>query len=65
MPKVELELELEQVVKILERLTPAELETLQLSLNPELTGELKKSREKGKTELKQRKTLSKEELFSD
>ena len=65
MPKVELELGLEQVVKILERLSPAELETLQLSLNRELTGALKRTCEKGKAELKQRKTLSKEELFSD
>ena len=41
MPKVELELELEQVARILEGLSPSELETLELLLNPELKAELK------------------------
>jgi len=41
MPKVELELELEQVARILEGLSPGELETLELLLNPELRAEFK------------------------
>jgi len=65
MPKVELELELEQIVGILEGLSPGELETLELLLNPELRDELKKRREEAKIELKQGKTLSKTELLSE
>jgi hypothetical protein len=65
MPKIELELELEQIAKILDELSPDELETLELLLNSELRAELKERREKGKTELKEGKTLSKTELFHE
>jgi hypothetical protein len=65
MPKVELELEIEQIAKILRELSPGELETLELLLNPELRAELKERREKGKLELKEGKTLSKTELFPE
>lgn len=65
MPKVELELEIEQIAKILERLSPGELETLEILLNPELRDELKRRRDEARTEFKQGKMLSKDELFSD
>ena len=65
MPKVELELELEQVARILEVLSPSELETLELLLNPELRTNLKGRWESARTELKKGKTLSKAELFSE
>lgn len=65
MPKVELELELEQVARILEVLSPSELETLELLLNPELRTKLKRRWESARTELKEGKTLSKAELFSE
>ncbi len=56
MPKVELELELEQVARILERLSPGELETLEILLNPELRAELKGRWESARTELEEGKT---------
>lgn len=65
MPKVELELELEQIAKILGELSPGELETLELLLNPELRAELKQRREKGRLELKEGKTLSRTDLFRE
>jgi hypothetical protein len=65
MPKVELELGIEQIAKILEGLSPGELETLEILLNPELRDELKKRRQEAKLEFEQGKTLSKDELFSD
>ena len=65
MPKVELELEIEQIAKILEGLNPGELETLEILLNPELRDELKRRREEAKVEFEQGKTLSKDELFAD
>ena len=65
MPKVELELEIEQIAKILEGLNSGELETLEILLNPELRDELKRRREEAKVEFEQGKTLSKDELFAD
>jgi len=65
MPKVELEVEIQQIAKILKRLSPGELETLEILLNPELRDELKRRREEARVEFKQGKTLSKEELFSE
>lgn len=65
MPRVELELEIEQIATMLEELSPGDLETLEILLNPELRDELKKRREEARIELKQGKTLSKDELFSD
>jgi len=64
-PRVELELEIEQIATMLEELSPGDLETLEILLNPELRGELKKRREEARIELKQGKALSKDELFSD
>jgi len=65
MPKVELEVGIEQIAKVLKRLSPGELETLEILLNPELRDKLKKRREEAKIEFEQGKTLSKEELFSN
>jgi len=65
MPKVELEIRIEQIAKILKELSPGELETLEVLLNPELRDELKRRRREAKIEFEQGKTLSKEELFSD
>lgn len=65
MPKVELELRVEQIAKMLESLSPQELETLELLLQPELAAELKQRRREARTELKEGKALSKEELFVD
>ena len=65
MPKVELEVRIEQIAKILKGLSPGELETLEVLLNPELRDELKRRRREAKIEFEQGKTLSKEELFSD
>jgi len=65
MPKVELEVGIEQIAKILEGLSPGELETLEILLNPELRDELKRRRQEAEIEFKQGRTLSKEELFSN
>ncbi|MCD6318338.1 hypothetical protein J7M02_04665 [Candidatus Aerophobetes bacterium] len=65
MPKVELQVGIEQIAKVLKRLSPGELETLEILLNPELRDKLKKRREEAKIEFEQGKTLSKEELFSN
>ncbi|MBE0478926.1 hypothetical protein IBX65_07405 [Candidatus Aerophobetes bacterium] len=65
MPKLELEVEIEQLAKILEGLSPGELETLEILLNPQLTDELKRRRQEAKIKFEQGETLSKEQLFSD
>ncbi|MHC1578882.1 MAG: hypothetical protein ACXQTH_04010 [Dehalococcoidia bacterium] len=65
MPKVELELEVEQIARILEALSQQELETLELLLQPRLAAELKQRRQEARTELEKGKTLSKAELFVD
>lgn len=65
MPKVEMELEIEQIAKILESLSPGELETLEILLTPELRDALKERREEGRREFEQGKTLSKDDLFSE
>jgi len=65
MPRVELELGVEQIAKMLEALSPQELETLELLLQPELAAELRQRRQEAKTELEEGKTLSKAELFVD
>ncbi|MBT9160781.1 MAG: hypothetical protein AAGB97_08215 [Dehalococcoidia bacterium] len=64
MPKVEFDLEIEQIAKMLEGVSPGELETLEILLNPELRDELKKRRGEARIEFEQGKTLSKDELFS-
>lgn len=64
MPKVELELGIEQIAKILEELSPGELETLEILLNLDLMDELKKRREEARIEFEQGKALSKDDLFS-
>jgi len=56
---------LERLAHIMEGLSPAELETLEFLLQPELAIELKQRRQEAKTELKEGKTLSKVELFVD
>ena len=65
MPKVELELGVEQIAKMLEALSEQELETLELLLQLELAGELRQRRQEAKTELEEGKTLSKAELFAE
>jgi hypothetical protein len=65
MPKIQVELEIEQIAKILEGISSGELETLEILLRPELRDELRKRREEARIEFEQGKTLSKDELFSD
>jgi hypothetical protein len=65
MPKIRVELEIEQIAKILEGIRSGELETLEILLRPELRDELRKRREEAGIEFEQGKTLSKDELFSD
>ncbi|MCI2429336.1 hypothetical protein LM602_06390 [Candidatus Acetothermia bacterium] len=64
MPRIEVELKLEEIAQALKRLTPGERETLAILLNPKLRAELKNRWQKARTELKTGKTLSEEELFS-
>lgn len=59
MPKVEVDLKLEQLARALNALSPGELETLELLLNPELGEELKRRRREARGE-----TLSEDELFA-
>lgn len=65
MPRVELELGVEQIARILEALSKQELETLELLLQPELAAELSQRRQEARTELEEGKTLSEAELFLD
>ena len=65
MPRVEVELGVEQIAKMLEALSQQELETLELLLQPELASELRRRRQEAKTELEEGETLSKVELFVD
>jgi len=62
MPKVEVELE--QLAHALQTLSPGELETLELLLNPELTDELKHRRQDGRNALAHGEALSEAELFA-
>jgi len=64
MPKVEVELKLEQLAQALKALSPEELESLELLLTPELTEELQRRRREAQEELAQGKALSEEELFA-
>jgi len=64
MPKVEIELDLEQLAQALNALGPDELESLEFLLNPELTEELQRRRREAREELAQGKALSEEELFA-
>ncbi|HIC96588.1 TPA: hypothetical protein EYP12_08210 [Candidatus Bipolaricaulota bacterium] len=64
MPKVEIELKLEQLAQALNALSPGELETLELLLNPELTEELRRRRKEAREELAQGEALSEDELFA-
>jgi hypothetical protein len=65
MPKVEVEMDLSQLAEALAKLTPAELETLEIMLNSRLKAQLKRRWRIAKAELQQGKTLSQEELFAD
>jgi len=65
MPRVELELEVEQIARILVKLNEQELETLELLLQPELAAELRQRRQEARTELEEGRTLSVAELFGD
>ena len=62
MPKVEVELE--QLAQALQTLSPGELETLELLLNPELTDELKRRRQEGREAMAHGEALSEAELFA-
>ncbi len=59
MPKVELEVRIDQIAKILKELSPGELETLEVLLNPELRDELKRRRREAKIEFEQGKDSTK------
>ena len=63
MPKLEIELRVEQLAKALRALSPEELETLELLLDPDLLEELRRRRQAAHEELAQGKILSEEELF--
>ena len=56
---------LERLSHLLKGLSPAELETLEFLLQPELASELRQRQQEAKTELEEGKTLSKAELFAD
>lgn len=62
-PKVEINLKLEQLAQALNALSPGELETLELLLNPELGEELRRRRRKAHEALARGETLSEDELF--
>lgn len=62
MPKVEVELE--QLAQALRTLSPGELETLELLLDPELSEELIHRRQDGRNALTHGETLSEAELFA-
>lgn len=64
MPKVEIDLKLEQLAQALDALSPGELETLELLLNPELGEELKRRRREAHEALARGETLSEDELFA-
>ena len=65
MPKVEVNVGLAELSEVLAKLTPGELETLEIMLNSRLKTKLKSRWRKAKEELKRGKTLSKEELFAE
>ena len=65
MPKVEVELRLEQLAQVLKTLSPGELETLELMLDPELGEELKRRRQEAHAQLARGEALSEEELFAE
>lgn len=65
MPRVELDLDVEQIARILETLSQQDLETLELLLQPQLAAELRQRRQEARTELKEGRTLSEAELFVD
>lgn len=64
MPKVEVNLKLEQLARALNALSPGELETLELLLNPELGEELKRRRREAREAAARGETLSEDELFA-
>ncbi len=65
MPKLEVELSLTEIVELLEKLSPGELETLEIMLNPKLKADLKARWKNAREELETGRTLSKKELFSE
>ena len=65
MPRVEVEMDLTDLAEALAKLTPAELETLEIMLNSRLKTQLKRRWRTAKAELQQGKTLSQEELFAE
>lgn len=64
MPKLEVNIEIEQLIKALRKLSPGELETLEIMFDPKLKMNIFKRWKKAKQELREGKALSKEELFS-
>jgi len=54
-----------EIYKGVKELSDGELETLLLLLEPELTEEILIRREKSKTELREKRLLTEEELFRD
>ena len=63
MPKLAIDVELEELAEVLNQLDPEELESLELLLDSELGSELQRRREQGRSDLEQGTTLSEDELF--
>jgi hypothetical protein len=61
---LKVEVELEQLAQALRMLSPRERQTLELLLNPKLTDELKRRRQKGRETLAHGETLSEIDLFA-
>lgn len=65
MPKLELELEIEQIATLLKNLSQSDMETLEILLNPELAQEIKNRQSQARIELGEGKSLSSKELFTN
>ncbi len=65
MPKLELELEIEQIATLLKNLSQSDMETLEILLNPELAQEIKNRQRQARIELVEGKSLSSKELFTN
>jgi hypothetical protein len=62
-PKVEVGLE--QLAKALQELSPGDLETLEIMLDPGLAAELKSRREEAQREFREGRSLCREDLLDD
>jgi len=62
---ISVELTFDQLAKAIEKLTPGELETLAILLDPELKQELLERRELAQKEMAEGELLTVEELFKE